>query len=167
MDDFEPSLPYNGTEGHSGTDTSRERAETEAINGVASTRQRFVLILAQRAGAKGITVAEIRDSRLHHGRISGTLSVLHKAGRLARLRLTRDKCKVYVLPEFIEGRQTEEFGRKKPGASKGSREAADRVEAWLTGLTTPFSDEMLFDVQRELNIEDLWALIKYTKGEID
>lgn len=167
MDEFEPSLPYAGTEGHSGTDTSRERAESEALNGVASARQRFVLILAERAKEKGITVAEIRDSRLHHGRISGTLSVLHKAGRLSRLRLTREKCKVYVLPEYVEDRQTEEFGRKKHRASPESREAADRVDAWLTGLTEPFSDEMLFDVQRELKVEDLWTLIRFTKGEID
>src|SRR5687768_3793177 len=101
-----PALPYAGTEGYAGSDTSRERALREAIDGVASKRQRFLLILASRAKERGVTVADVRDQSLHHGRVSGALSVLHKTGKLARLRETRERCKVYVLPEYVNGRET-------------------------------------------------------------
>lgn len=128
---FEPSLPYAGTEGYSGTDTSKAQALQDATNGVASTRQRYVLINAVNAAEKGVTVAELRDSRLHHGRVSGALSVLHKEGRLVRLTETRDRCKVYCLPEYVDGRPTEPFGRKPHRASAEVRGAADTLDAWL------------------------------------
>ncbi len=161
------ALPYNGTEGHSGSETSRDRAVAEAVNGVASVRQRFVLINAGRAGEKGITVAELRDSKLHHGRISGSLSSLHKVGRLARLTETRDKCKVYVLPEYVRGRPTEPFGRRQRKASGEVTDAAKRVEAFMDGLKGPFSDDMLFDVERSIEPDDIRILASYALGRIE
>jgi hypothetical protein len=38
------------------------------------------------------------------------LSDLHKAGRIARLTEERNRCKVYVLPEYVNGRETEPHG---------------------------------------------------------
>jgi hypothetical protein len=43
---------------------------------------------------------------LHHGSASGVLSNLHKVGLLARLQETRNKCQVYVDPNYVLGRQT-------------------------------------------------------------
>jgi hypothetical protein len=104
------ALPYKGTEGYAGSETSEDRARRDVISGTASKRQRFILILAGRAKEKGITVAEVRDQTLHHGRVSGALSVLHKVGKLSRLTEVRGRCKVYVLPEFVNGRPTEPHG---------------------------------------------------------
>ena len=95
-------LPYAGTSGWSGSDTSRTRAVT--------------------ADASGQTWAELGDKLgAHHGTASGVLSVLHKAGRIDRLTERRDRCKVYVLPEFTAGREIEVQGRKHECPSCGHR----------------------------------------------
>lgn len=158
-------LPYDGTEGFSGTDTSEARARSEAISGVASVRQRYVLIQAARAGVRGVTVAELRDDRLHHGRISGTLSVLHKVGKLARLRETRDRCKVYALPEFVDGREVESFGRSRK-ADPETLAASSVVEAWLRRYD---ERSALFGMEFEQGPLDeaMWRLVNYAQGRTE
>jgi len=75
----QPSLPYAGTEGWSGSDTSRERAYNDATDGTASKRQRDVLDLMSRQEGDGVTWSEVADAlNLHHGQASGSLSALHK-----------------------------------------------------------------------------------------
>lgn len=111
------STPYAGTEGFSGTDTSRDRAESKAAS--ARRRQRAMLGFLAVQGRHGATVVDVkRAARLtgrpapefeHHGTASGTLSILHRAGKVARLVETRDKAHVYVLPEHIDGRGYEKF----------------------------------------------------------
>lgn len=114
------STPYNGTEGYSGTDTSRERAESKSEG--AKRRQNQLLAYLRAEGVVGATVAEIKDAasllngngRLprefeHHGTASGTLSILHRAGKIARLTGTRNGAHVYVLPEHIDDRPYERF----------------------------------------------------------
>ena len=110
----QPELPYNGTSGHSGTDTSRERALHADRSGKTALRQAQALnLLAQRKLA-GMTWKELSEiTGLHHGTASGVLSVLHKAGRIARLKETRKGCKVYVDVACIQGRVVERQGRKK------------------------------------------------------
>jgi hypothetical protein len=161
-DDDDAALPYRGTEGYAGSETSKDRAVREAISGTASKRQRFILILAQRAKERGITVADVRDSTLHHGRVSGALSVLHKVGKLARLAETRDKCKVYVLPEFVDDRPTEPHGVVHK-ADKETLKAAALVEEHLRR----YDDiETLFDITRETDeyTDALWTLVNYAQG---
>ena len=156
------SLPYNGTEGYAGSETSKDRAVSEAISGTASKRQRFILILAQRAKERGITVADVRDANLHHGRVSGALSVLHKVGKLARLTETRDKCKVYVLPEYVNGRPTEPHGVVHK-ADKETVNAAAIVEAHLRRGQ---DERALFDLppDNEALAEAMWRLVNYANG---
>ena len=156
------SLPYNGTEGYAGSETSKDRAVSEAISGTASKRQRFILILAQRAKEKGITVVDVRDNTLHHGRVSGALSVLHKVGKLARLTETRDKCKVYVLPEYVNGRPTEPHGVVHK-ADKETVNAAAIVEAHLRRGQ---DERALFDLppDNEALAEAMWRLLNYPNG---
>ena len=157
------SLPYAGTEGFAGSDTSRQRAIDDAVSGVASKRQRYILILAGRAKEKGITVAELRDTNLHHGRVSGALSVLHKVGKLARLTETRGRCKVYVLPEYVNDRLTEAHGVVHK-ADRETLEAADTVEAWMRRNE---DYDALFDLDPADDpiANAIWRLVNYAQGK--
>lgn len=109
-----PRLPYAGTSGWSGSDTSEARAVTADATGVTGRRQARIVDLLSDLGERGITWRELSDKTgEHHGTASGALSVLHKDGIIERLTETRDKCKVYVLPEYVDERETEPHGRKK------------------------------------------------------
>jgi hypothetical protein len=108
-------LPYAGTSGWSGTDTSEQRAREADESGETSKRQNMVTAAVMAHGHQGLTVAELRDrSGWHHGTASGVLSVLHKVGKLARLEEKRNRCHVYVHPMFVNGRETQTHGRNKP-----------------------------------------------------
>jgi hypothetical protein len=114
-----PVLPYpepggqSFTSGHSGSSTSRDRAVSDDESGVTSTRQRMVLSLLGEMGTEGMVWPELAYvTDWHHGQASGALSNLHKAGRIARLSQVRKRCKVYVLPQYVDGRETEAFGGK-------------------------------------------------------
>lgn len=111
--DDDVSLPYNGTSGWSGTDTSEERAKEADSTGRTAEVQTFVFryLLWQRS--HGATWKELAEaSRLHHGTISGALSVLHKEGKIARLTERRNRCRVYVHPAYVNERDTDSQGRK-------------------------------------------------------
>lgn len=160
-EDFKPSLPYAGTEGFAGSETSKQAALDAVIHGTASKRQRYILILAGRAKERGITVAELRDVSLHHGRVSGALSVLHKVGKLARLTEVRGKCKVYVLPEFVGERPTEPHGVVHR-ADKETLDAATTVENWLRRNEDA---DALFDYATDDPIQGaIWRLVNYAQG---
>jgi hypothetical protein len=119
--------PYAGTSGWSGSETSEQRAKTQDSDGTTSMRQRTVLRAIRGFGVTGITVKELRAyTTLHHGQASSTLTVLHKAGLIVRLRETRDKCKVYVVPEHVHGRETEDPGRTR-GSKAAVQEERERI----------------------------------------
>jgi hypothetical protein len=109
-----PALPYAGTSGWSGSPMSRGRAARRDADGSTLSLQTIALRLVGSKGPRGLTVAEAR--RLlpydHHGSISGALSNLHKAGRIACLIDTRDHCHIYVLPGYVRDRATREQGRR-------------------------------------------------------
>lgn len=106
---FDPILPYAGTSGHSGSDTSERRARTEDSNGTTTARQSETLRRLADAGSHGMTWHDLADlAGWHHGQASGVLSVLHRSGLIARLTISRNRCKVYVLPMFVNGRDVEE-----------------------------------------------------------
>ena len=110
----QPELPYNQTSGHSGTDTSKERALHADRSGKTALRQAQALNLLSQRKIAGLTWKEFSEiTGLHHGTASGVLSVLHKTGRIARLKETRNGCKVYVDVFCVEGRVIEKQGRKK------------------------------------------------------
>lgn len=101
------SLPYAGTSGWSGSNTSRERATERDADGRTASIQARIVDNAAHAGAFGVTIAWLRDAYPdeHHGTLSGALTALHKTGRLLRLTEKRDKCSVYVHPRFLLGRE--------------------------------------------------------------
>ena len=110
----QPELPYSGTSGHSGTDTSKERALHADRSGRTALRQAQALNLLSQREMAGLTWKEFSEiTGLHHGTASGVLSVLHKTGRIARLKETRNGCKVYVDMFCIQGRVIEKQGRQK------------------------------------------------------
>lgn len=121
-----PILPYANTSGWSGSATSRERARRSDSDGTTSLRQAQTLSALQEAGYDGLTWLELANRQgWHHGTASGSLSVLHKAGRIARLAVSRERCRIYVLPEYADGRATEAHGRKpKPCPNCGHEETA-------------------------------------------
>ena len=110
----QPELPYNQTSGHSGTDTSKERALHADRSGKTALRQAQALNLLSQREMTGLTWKEFSEiTGLHHGTASGVLSVLHKTGRIARLKENRNGCKVYVDVFCVQGRVIEKQGRKK------------------------------------------------------
>jgi hypothetical protein len=112
-DPWKPVTPYNGTSGWSGTDTSLERAVRADIDGTTSERQARVMGMLRRAGTRGLTWKELGEAGgWHHGTASGALSTLHKAERIARLLERRDRCRVYVALEHVNGRETDSQGRR-------------------------------------------------------
>lgn len=112
----QPVLPYgegeNANSGWSGSDTSEERAKRADLGGLTAERQQRVMrLLATMTHDNGITVAELRAATgWHHGVASSTLSTLHKAGRIARLAEKRNRCHPYVLPDQVNGRDTQPQG---------------------------------------------------------
>ena len=109
-----PYLPYGDTSGWSGSQTSQARAIAEDSDGTTSFRQKIIVALLLRAGKIGLTWKEVAERQnWHHGQSSGALSVLHKEGLIERLTERRNRCAVYVHPDFVNGRDTAPHGRKK------------------------------------------------------
>lgn len=59
---------------------------------------------------------------LHHGQASSVLSVLHKEGRLARLTEKRERCAVYVLPEYVGDRAAAPYRPNKKNRTDPARD---------------------------------------------
>jgi hypothetical protein len=127
-------LPYAGTSGWSGSDTSQERAIREDNNGTTRSRQALVRRFLLRSGARGGTWRELADEYgWHHGQASAVLSVLHKESVIYRLSTERrERCAVYVAPEYLGERHF---------AMHGSRNKRDEA-FWRNTL----ADEMLLRV---------------------
>lgn len=99
------------TAGWSGSSASHDRAlaETEST---AARRQAATMRALQIAGPIGLTWFELADgSGWHHGQASSVLSVLHKEGRISRLKLRRGRSSVYVLHGYVNGREIALPGR--------------------------------------------------------
>lgn len=116
----QPALTYAGTSGWSGTDTSEERARREDSSGKTLHVQSIVMAHVSRQGMDGRTVAELRRAlpQMHHGSISSALTNLHRAGMLVCLTEKRERCHVYVRPEFVNGRSFRPAVRVPGGKDK-------------------------------------------------
>jgi hypothetical protein len=141
-----PSLTYpeadgTSTTGHSGTDTSAAQARSPK----RAKAQQIVLAYLTRREVRGATVAELRQwyPSMHHGSISSALTNLHRDGRLARLEEKRDRCHVYVVPEFANGRATQ----------PAVRVAGGRNKAGAQGQPTP-SEPQTDDLERRVRDAD-------------
>jgi len=94
-------VPYNGTAGWSGTDTSQQRAIDNIYSGREENNQQLALRILKNRGTEGATWKELAiDTGWHHGTASGVLSVLHQSGAIVRLHAARNRCKIYVHQNF-------------------------------------------------------------------
>lgn len=137
------SATYAGTTGWSGTVTSEAQARSPKHAHV----QRGVLIEVEKRMEIGLTVADLRRiyPDLHHGSLSSALTNLHRDGKLARLEDKRDRCHIYVLPGYVNGRVTQPAGRVRPatdpagaqdhpvGSSPQTADLAAYDRAWQDG----------------------------------
>jgi hypothetical protein len=125
-----PALPYGGSSGWAGSETSEERARSADADGTTGRRQRRTLSLLASAGLQGMTWKEIaQETGWHHGTASGALSVLHKVGAIARLAETRSRSAVYVLPAHVAGRPVS--GRRTTAGSRLLRQVLAEIDADL------------------------------------
>jgi len=133
--------PYGDSSGWSGSETSKARADQADKSGVTGVRQAETLDLVATADLNGLTWKELADETgWHHGTASGVLSVLHKTGHLARLKQTRNRCKIYVTPRNVLGRETETHGRAAPP------KAAEDVLKALQSMDLPEEAKELIQV---------------------
>ena len=96
-----PYVPYNGTAGWSGTDTSEQRALDNLYSGRELNNQQLALKYLKSRNDYGITWKELAiETGWHHGTTSGVLSVLHQSGAIVRTIKTRNRCKVYVHQDY-------------------------------------------------------------------
>ena len=120
-----PSMPYNGTGGHAGSDTSKERAEREADDGTLAKRQREIIAFLWAQADRGATWAEVVEHLgIHHGSASGALSNLHKAGRIVRTTDRRGRSEVYMIAEIAA---TLPVTLAPPRANASKKEIAEAV----------------------------------------
>jgi hypothetical protein len=105
-------VPYNGTAGWSGTDTSKARAVDNIITRKEETNQQKALALLKQY-PQGLTWKDVAiANKWHHGTASGVLSVLHKVGAIIRSTEVRDRCKVYYHPNHADSVIAEVQGSK-------------------------------------------------------
>jgi len=106
IDFAEPILPYAGTSGWSGSDSSLAAIIAQDKDGRTLTQQRTAFKWVVEAGCFGKTWRELAlRTGWHHGSASRTLSILHKEGYIVRLKETRDNCAIYVAPNCVDGRE--------------------------------------------------------------
>jgi hypothetical protein len=107
-------VPYNGTAGWSGTDTSKARAIHNLESGKELNNQQKALYILKKAMLHGMTWKELADLiGIHHGTASGVLSVLHKSGAIVRTVKVRNGCKVYVHQDYKDQVSHEVYKARK------------------------------------------------------
>jgi hypothetical protein len=105
-------VPYKGTAGWSGSDTSKARAVDNVKSGKEINQQQKALAYLKQH-VHGLTWKEFAElAMVHHGTASGVLSVLHKAGTIVRSTEVRLGCKVYYHPDNAKNVVAELHGRK-------------------------------------------------------
>ena len=107
-------VPYNGTAGWSGTDTSMQRAIDNISSGREENNQQKALHLLKHMGKLGLTWKELAtETGWHHGTASGVLSVLHMSGAIVRTYTIRNRCKVYVHQNFKDEVKIEPYKKRE------------------------------------------------------
>lgn len=125
---FQPSLPYNNTEGYAQNSESVERAEKRARSGRAAVIQQQVWDLLTQAGRDGVTYTEVMNLLgLESNQANPPLSNLHKDGRIAKLEERRNGSGIYVHIEFVDHRKTVPHG----GMDQEKWERIGRANGWL------------------------------------
>lgn len=105
-----PVKPYNNTSGHNQSETSRERAEWRDNTGITANNQIKVMKYLDKAGPYGVIYHDLNDLfGWGSQNSSNVLSNLHAVGEIVRIKERRNRCYVYVLERFVEGREVSPF----------------------------------------------------------
>ena len=165
------TLPYRGTEGYVDRDASRERAEREARDGSAGDRQERITAFLLERGKFGATWVEVAEEiGEHHGKVSASLSVLHKAGTVFQLRQKRSRCHPYVHEVYRQAWLPEQrydvSVRTRKRSNHDLAEIRDAVDQILV-MTDLFTDDVSeFEVEAMINFIRKEALyVKECLGE--
>jgi hypothetical protein len=155
-----PSLPYNGKSGHvAASKTSTARALFEDSSGVTSKRQ-LAILDALDAAPYGKTWKELgADLNVHHGSISGALSVLHKCGRVFALKQTRDNSQIYH-----HNNRRSEFNddeRLDFPVKTASKQALDALDALLMAVEQLVECQTMQTVAAVRHANDHYKAVKY------
>jgi hypothetical protein len=163
----ETVLPYLGTEGYVTRPASILRAQQDVISGNAGERQIAILkhlsVLPQ-----GATWVEVGHSlQLHHGQVSGALSVLHKAGKLFQLRHTRSRSHPYVHANF-RYKYTDSERFDTPTRTNGKL-LKERIDSGIVYLDVAFNylNAMPLTTETLLVRQQLSAVLACLNGEKD
>lgn len=108
--------------------SSKDAGEHLRSSGATSDLKRAIWNTVDRKGSAGMTVKEFTHlSGEHHGQVSGAFSTMHQRGDLARLTERRARYEVYVVPQYLNGRQTREHASII--RARKDAELADRITA--------------------------------------
>ena len=106
--------PYAGTMGWDGV-------------GATNLNQSLTLNHVRAQGERGLTWFELAEiMNWHHGTASGQLSVLDKVGLIRRLKEKRGRSSVYVLAQYVNGRELAKRRQKKLTLTIDVAEGVDR-----------------------------------------
>lgn len=124
-------IPYAGTSGWTGSDTSRERAERNDSDGTTKRRQDQVYEAVRAAADSGVTAYELcQHLNLPTNSVAPSLTNLHHEGCIARLKERRGRHEVYVLPDHVGDRPVAPY-RGRRALSKTEQAAVAHVKAYL------------------------------------
>jgi hypothetical protein len=156
-----PSLPYNGKSGHvAKSKTSTARALHEDGTGVTGKRQIAILEALEQASAHGYTWIELGDElNLHHGQVSGALSVLHNAGRVFALRRERNNCQIYY--HCRDRHLFHESARLDFPVKTAHAQATDALEALLLAVDQLIECQTMQTVAAVRHANDIYKAAKH------
>lgn len=124
-------MPYAGTSGFArNSDTSREAAEALDSSGATTRWRHKALGLLAEVREEGITGRELSDYfDIDYTRGGPVLSRLHLEGAVCRLKDRRGKGELYVLPQYVNGRDLSERGHHGVNRDAVLDEAAAALRA--------------------------------------
>lgn len=162
------ALTYAGTSGYSGSDTSEQRARDEDSGGATAGRQRRVLDVLLSRGDMGATWQEVSNRLdLHHGQVSSVLTNLHRAGRIARLKETRHRCKVYVLPDHVRDREVDPPTKRRKSLEREWMETAFEAVAECDDLVLRLGEMIDDAARRDYGVNELSISAQKLRDLID
>lgn len=140
--------------GHAVNETSQERQERNDHSGVTSHVQITVLKVLARVKAEGLTAAELEDAlQIGHGMASSALSHLHRAERIRRVKMRRGRHEIYVLPEYVNGREESPY-RPRPKQQRHprdyTREEWEQAAAESGNSLSDWSFTIVMELAKEL-----------------
>jgi hypothetical protein len=156
-----PSLPYNGKSGHvAKSKTSTARALHEDATGVTGKRQLEILNALEAASSHGYTWTELGDElNLHHGQVSGALSVLHNAGRVFALRRERNNSQIYYHCKYRD--LFHESARLDYPVKTANAKSTDALNALLLAVDRLVECQTMQTVAAVRHANDMYKAVKH------